>query len=239
MTATDPKRTWWLPNRQRGFQRLGAGAPGVGVFDLPEWVLVNYSHAVAMKAREDGAMSPTRTTLEATTHQQFEKAVGEKRYLKGRWEYYCETIEMARRLNPKSILEVGPGPLHLFPSADSLDRAKKHNPTYQHDATIVPWPIADKAYDLIIASQVFEHFNGRQREAFAELRRCCRYGLVSIPYKWKTSKRDDHIGLTDETMKSWTGGAEPIAVSVVPKQSSVKRLRRSAKLRKIYLYDFG
>jgi hypothetical protein len=178
-------------------------------------------------------------TVEATTHQQFVKAAAEKRYLKGRWEYYRETIKMAQRLNPETILEVGPGPLKLFPGADSLDRVKKHHPTYQHDATIVPWPIADKAYDLIIASQVFEHFNGRQREAFAELRRCCRYGLLSIPYKWKTSKRDNHIGLTDQTMKSWTSGAEPIAVSVVPKQSFMARLRHPAKLRKIYLYEFG
>lgn len=177
--------------------------------------------------------------MEATTHQQFVKAAGEKPYLEGRWEYYGETIEIARRLNPKSILEVGPGSLQLFPGADSLDRWKKHKPTYRHDATIVPWPIADKAYDLIIASQVFEHFNGRQREAFAELRRCCQYGLVSIPYKWKTSKWDNHIGLTDETMKSWTDGAEPNAVSVVPKQSFVERLRHPAKLRKIYLYEFG
>ncbi len=63
--------------------------------------------------------------------------------------------------------------------------------------------------------------------------------MVGIPYKWKTSKWDGHTGLTDETMKSWTGGAEPIAVSVVPKQSFVERLRHPAKLRKIYLYEFG
>ncbi len=146
---------------------------------------------------------------------------------------------MAQRLNPKSILEVGPGPLQLFPGADTLDRWKKSNPTFRHDATVVPWPIPDKAYDLIIASQVFEHFDGRQREAFGELRRCCRYGLISIPYKWKTSRWDDHIGLTDKTMKSWTGGAAPIAVAVVPKQSILERLRQPAKLRKLYLYDFA
>jgi len=210
----------------------------MGVLDLPDLASVHYSHAAAMKAKDDGTKSLMRTTLEATTHEQFVKALGEKQYLKGRWEYYSETIEIAQRLNPKSILEVGPGPLHLFPNADSLDRAKKHKPTYQHDATIVPWPIADKAYDLIIASQVFEHFNGQQREAFAELRRCCRYGLVSIPYKWKTHKSDDHIGLTDGTMKSWTGGARPIAVSVIPKRSFMERLRHPVKLRKIYLYEF-
>lgn len=176
--------------------------------------------------------------FEALNYQQFLTAAEKKPYLKGRWEYYAETIKMAQRLDPISILEVGPGPLPLFPGADSLDRRKKHKPTYRHDATVVPWPIVDKAFDLIIASQVFEHFNGRQREAFAELRRCCHYGLLSIPYEWKTSKREDHIGLTDDTMKFWTGGAEPIAYSVVPKQSFLERLQRPAKLRKLYLYEF-
>ena len=37
------------------------------------------------------------------------------------------------------------------------------------DATQVPWPVDDKAYDLFMALQVFEHLTDRQREAFLEV----------------------------------------------------------------------
>lgn len=61
------------------------------------------------------------------------------------------------------------------------------NIRYLHDATITPCPIEDKAYDLLIALQVWEHLEGKQQDVFKEVMRVSKMAILSFPYKWKTS----------------------------------------------------
>jgi hypothetical protein len=41
--------------------------------------------------------------------------------------------------------------------------------------------VADNAYDLFVALQVFEHLGTSQREAFREVRRVARHAIISLP----------------------------------------------------------
>jgi hypothetical protein len=159
------------------------------------------------------------------------RAAADRRYLKRRWPYYREAIAMAERLAPRRVLEVGCRRTPLFPGSDRLDYAGEFSPTFHHDATVVPWPIADRAYDLVIALQVWEHLGSRQREAFSELPRISRYAILSLPYKWRRKNNPSHSGIDDTVVRRWSGGLAPLETVQLP---LVGRRRR-----KIYLFDLN
>ncbi|NLX95848.1 MAG: hypothetical protein GXY83_06705 [Rhodopirellula sp.] len=161
------------------------------------------------------------------------RARRDERYLRHRWGYYRQVIAMAMPLAPRTVLEIGPGPLPLFPNGDRLDVLARFRPTYLHDATAVPWPVATKAYDLAIALQVWEHLDGRQYAAFQELRRTARHVILSVPYRWGRHASSSHRGIDDAVVRTWTGGARAVHEIVVPWMPVVFRRRR-----KIYLFDF-
>ena len=72
------------------------------------------------------------------------------------------------------------------------------------DATKTPWPIDDKAYDLFVALQVFEHLGTHQPEAFREVRRVARNAILSLPIDWvMADPRNCHHGLTHEQVLAW------------------------------------
>jgi hypothetical protein len=77
-------------------------------------------------------------------------------------------------------------------------------PTTIHDATVVPWPFADKAFDLFLALQVFEHLRDRQPEAFLEVRRIARHAILSLPIDWEMDDPTDlHHMIPEERVLSW------------------------------------
>ena len=128
------------------------------------------------------------------------------------------------------MLEIGTAYIPLFPISDRLDYKADFRPTYLHDATVVPWPIADQSYDLVVALQVWEHLGNRQREAFAELPRIAKYALLSLPYRWRRRSNPSHSGIDDQVVRCWAGGREPVETVQV---SIISQHRR-----KIYLFDF-
>ena len=82
-----------------------------------------------------------------------------------------------------------------------------------HDATVAPWPYADKQYDLFIALQVFEHLRDRQPEAFLEVRRIARHAIISLPIDWVMSNpRNCHHQLSNERALSWFAPVVPTRV---------------------------
>ena len=168
--------------------------------------------------------------LRAITFGDYRSAT-DRRYLKRRWPYYREAIAMAERLAPRRVLEIGCRHTPLFPGSDRLDYAAEFNPTFHHDATVVPWPIPDLAYDLVIALQVWEHLGNRQREAFSELPRISRYAILSLPYKWKRKNNPSHSGIDDSVVGRWSGGLAPLETVQLP---LLGRRRR-----KIYLFDLN
>lgn len=127
-------------------------------------------------------------------------------YYRGRWPYLQAAIGVAESVRPESVLEVGPGVggVPLFEGAHTMDVSGA--PTFTHDATIAPWPFADKQYDLVMALQVWEHLRGRQRRAFREALRVGRHVLLSFPYKWRVADVE-HQGIDMERIRHWTCGA--------------------------------
>ena len=191
-----------------------------------------HRHGLRLDLRHDAPAGDARRdhVLEPVSYADFRRARRVDRYLRRRWCYFSKVIEMAQGLQPRSVLEIGPWSFPLFPTGDTLDTDDRYRPTHQHDAGVTPWPIPTKSYDLIIALQVWEHLEGRQREAFEELRRCARRAIFSVPYLWKLHPGHSHAGIDDARVREWTGGFPPVDEILVARP----RRRR----RKIYLFDF-
>jgi hypothetical protein len=168
--------------------------------------------------------------LPSVTHADFISARARTPYLKRRWNYYREAISIAKRLAPRRVLEIGTAYIPLFPVSDRLDYKADFHPTFLHDATVVPWPIADQAYDLVVALQVWEHLGNRQREAFSELPRVARYALLSLPYRWRSRTNISHSGIDDQVVLRWSDGRKPVETIELP--------HFGRRRRKIYLFDF-
>ncbi|MGQ0429838.1 MAG: hypothetical protein ACT4UQ_07905 [Gammaproteobacteria bacterium] len=169
--------------------------------------------------------------LSSISRADFDRARATSNYLKRRWGYYREAIAMANRLAPRRVLEIGCRYLPLFPGSDRLDMDAAYQPTILHDATVIPWPIADQAYDLVVALQVWEHLGDRQREAFSELPRIARYAILSLPYKWRRRSNPSHSGIDDAVVRRWSGGLDPLETVQIPLVAKHKR--------KIYLFDLS
>jgi hypothetical protein len=82
-----------------------------------------------------------------------------------------------------------------------------------HDATEVPWPFADKSYDLFVAFQVFEHLGTHQAEAFREVRRVARHAILSLPIDWNMADpRNCHHLLREEAVLRWFAPVVPTRI---------------------------
>ena len=165
------------------------------------------------------------------TRKQFDELCKLHPYYRGRWGYYSAAMTILRREGCREVLEIGPASVPLVPGSQVMQfhKASPHvrtaSPTYVWDATQTPWPIGDKRYDAVVALQVWEHLQGRQQAAFAELRRVARFAVLSFPYRWKAAKTDAHHDVTDDTIATWTMG-HPIKDRVlVPDDESPKLLR--------------
>lgn len=136
-------------------------------------------------------------------------------YWIGRWPYMSKVVELIKNLpinESSAVLELGAYECPIVKDSDIMDITdfilEYKNPTpnikYNWDATNVPWPIEDKKYTLFIALQVWEHLNGKQKEAFEEVIRVSKYAILSFPYNWKNCIGDCHYGITDEIIAEWT-----------------------------------
>lgn len=113
----------------------------------------------------------------------------------------------------KRILEVGPWRCPLVADADYLDMSEMTglDIKYLHDATVLPWPIATQAYDLIVALQFLEHVDGKQQGVFQEMRRIARDVIISLPFKWEgTDAVHDNIDM--RIIRKWTDKLEPSSI---------------------------
>jgi hypothetical protein len=128
--------------------------------------------------------------------------------------------ELIERYELKTALELGPHLRPVIVGADVMDR--RDEPDLQaegrlirHDATRTPWPIADRAYDLFVALQVFEHLGSAQPEAFREVRRVARHAILSLPIDWEMADpRNVHHRITEEKVLSWFAPVAPTRILV-------------------------
>lgn len=169
--------------------------------------------------------------LQPVTYQDYLAALAENPYYKNRWGYYSEAIEQAMKSQPNSCLELGVWSFPLFKNSAIMGlTAALNRATVIHDAKTTPWPFKDKQFDMFMALQVWEHLEGRQKNAFDEVKRIAKRAVISVPLQWVCeNKQDMHHGLTLETFDAWMP-AEPLKVVIVPPW---------ATKRAIYVFDFA
>ena len=166
---------------------------------------------------------PTPPIRPLRNHELVELAVAEPYYAPRR-VYLSAAGDAARdlieRRELRSALELGPHLRPLIVGADVMDIVERdalhaEGQRYLHDAAVVPWPFPDKAYDLFVALQVFEHLGDRQPEAFREVRRIARHAVLSLPIDWlMADPANCHHGLTHDRVLAWFAPVVPTRVLV-------------------------
>jgi hypothetical protein len=128
--------------------------------------------------------------------------------------------DMIRRRDLTSALELGPYLRSLIVGADVLDLIEQpdrevEGRTIIHNATRLPWPVGDKAYDLFVGLQVFEHLGTSQPAVFREVRRVARHAILSLPIDWVMSNPNNcHHGITEETALAWFAPVVPTRIEI-------------------------
>jgi SAM-dependent methyltransferase len=151
-------------------------------------------------------------------------------YYRGRWEYFKEVIALIQPLSLSTILEIGPGYLPLVKNADLLLHPQDDHfgkpgdcpgKIIIHDVTVKPWPIDDRAYDLVIALQVWEHLDNKQPRAFRELKRITKRAILSVPYQWVGGMEKPmhrlHRDIDRELIADWTLNIPPQREMIIPR----------------------
>ena len=125
------------------------------------------------------------------------------KYWDNRWDNYLKDVAaIVSKLDVTKVLEVGTNGISLCIGSETLDI--KEGATYHYSITDTPLPFEDKNFDLIIATQVWEHLEGGQQRAFKEVLRLSKYFVMSVPYMWEKSAHKSHIGITKDIINDWT-----------------------------------
>ena len=163
-----------------------------------------------------------RRRIRALRRHEIHDLAADIAYYKPREAYMTVASKVAgdliarRRL--RTALEVGPHLRPVIVGADTMelepnDALSAAGRLLVHDATSTPWPVEDKAYDLFVALQVFEHFHGHQPEAFREVRRVARHAILSLPIDWvMADPANCHHQLSHERVLSWFAPVTPTRV---------------------------
>lgn len=162
-------------------------------------------------------------TIEYLTQEEFQSVTAGKKkghWKKGttRWDYHKAAVELVREIAPGSpgaVLEMGTLGVSIVKGSDTIDYAEKwnfknKNPTYLHDARILPWPIPDRKYEVFIALRVFQHLRPVQKECFHEACRIARHVIIVAPEAYKVQALEDTSrGIPREEFTQWNGGVAP------------------------------
>lgn len=137
-------------------------------------------------------------------------------YLK-RWHYHSITIELIKTLNIKSgknILEMGTMGVSCVKNSDTFDFGKQwdfpeRDPTYLHDAKVLPWPIKDKAYEVFVALRVFQHLAPLQQECLKEALRISKKIIIVIPDNYRSKIFPNSEGISYSDFVDFLDGIHP------------------------------
>ena len=160
---------------------------------------------------------------------EFEALAAREPYYRRRWQYQSKATNAGWRIlsrcceSPQSarVLELGPYKHPLFIGSEVMESNINPDLTNAagivcHDARVVPWPFADKTFDMFVALQVFEHLDGAQRAAFIEVRRVARNAIISLPIGWRPRALQDylncHFHISHTTAMRWF---EPVGPSEI------------------------
>jgi hypothetical protein len=167
---------------------------------------------------------PPVGTIRPLVKPEFDRLAARFPYYRARWSYTsvaCDVAgELIERHDLHSALELGPHIRSIIVGADVMDlRAQPdlqaEGPVLIHNATVAPWPVADQAYGLFVALQVFEHLGDRQNAAFREVCRIARHAIISLPIDWEMDDPTDcHHQISNETALSWFAPIVPNRVEL-------------------------
>lgn len=167
--------------------------------------------------------------MNVISYDEFLELTKDNIYYDGRWTYIEKVQSIIKEKNPNSVLELGPSfitavkdcDIMYLPGIDSWGIPEKIiGKSYPHDATMIPWPIEDKIYDMFIALQVFEHLGNKQKEAFQEAKRISNSMILSLPYKWDCSNAHSgyypsHHMIDEKIILEWANGEQPLKIITV------------------------
>jgi len=155
----------------------------------------------------------------------------------GRWIYMTHVIDELKRIKPKTILELGAYKINLTNISDNMDinfdyidKNNINNKKYIQDASILPWNIEDKYYDVFIGLQVFEHLGKNQSDIFKEIMRISKNAIISLPYLWNKPEDKQHHMIDDKKIKKWTNNILPEKIIYIKSPENRKRV--------IYFFKF-
>jgi hypothetical protein len=166
------------------------------------------------------------SAIRPLTKTEFEAVARRYPYFRARGRYLSVAAALAGDLietyGLRSALELGPNLRPVVVGADVMDITAQSDlqlsPSARfllHDATVVPWPIADKAYDLFVALQVFEHLRPNQNAAFLEVCRVAQHAVISLPIDWEMDDpRNCHHRISQERALSWFRPFRPTRIEI-------------------------
>ncbi len=176
--------------------------------------------------------------LRPISRAEFEAAAHGRRYYRERWTYVDAAARIADDLIARrglaSALELGAHAVPLLRGADVFDlrpsvTVEPPARVVKGDARVAPWPFEDRAYDLFVALQVFEHLGDRQREAFLEVRRVARHAILSLPIEWEMADPTDcHHRISHARALAWFDPVAPTRVELG---------NAGPKMRLIYVFE--
>ena len=156
------------------------------------------------------------------TGAEFATALERAPYYRGRGLYISMAARLAddliARHGLRSALELGPHLRTVVTGADVMVLEDLGGPEgarsqVLHDATQTPWPFPDRAYDLFVGLQVFEHLGAAQPMAFAEVARVARHAIISLPIDWDLPDPSDiHHMIRHEQVLAWFAPRVPTRI---------------------------
>lgn len=197
---------------QRERSRIQKGDPAA----IPN-VVERFRYRILDRVRRRPPIRPLR-------RHEIAELAAEVPYYRPRRGYLEVAAKAARELIARhglgSALELGPHLRPLIVGGDVMDLRirpdlRAEGRRIAHNATVVPWPIEDRAYDLFVALQVFEHLGTGQADAFREVRRVARHAILSLPIDWQMDDPTNcHHGLTMERALGWFAPIAPSRILV-------------------------
>lgn len=119
-----------------------------------------------------------------------------------RWSYHRKTIEILKSLNPTKVLEAGTMGIPVVQGSDTIDLdlpdygwRLTYAPSYNHDLSVIPWPIETKSYDVFIALRVFHHLDN-EAACLHEMERIAQHIILAQPEdsarRYEAIRQPDH-----------------------------------------------
>lgn len=134
-----------------------------------------------------------------------------------RWDYHLRTINLIKALDlpdASKILEMGTMGVKCVKNSRTIDFAEKWDfpgkePDYLHDARQIPWPIADKEYDLFVALRVFQHLTPKQQQCFDEAVRISKKIILVVDEEYNIPAFPESKGISYSDFVKYLNGVHP------------------------------